>query len=229
MTATLKTRPTDRPTGRRFTAAASADRIEHVAAALEANNIEAIVVADGAEARERVLAMIPQGAEVHWAKSLTLDEIGITADLAIVPLLNPLITRLLRIGLPFGPNVLLTVRGRSSGLPRTVAVAILEVDGHRYVQSPFGEVEWVRNLRAARAATITKGHDREAVEAIELTPEAEGPVLRQALAPYLRFRLVRAMLGRYFRLGTDANSDDDVAEARRHPMFELRPATSGTG
>ena len=77
MTTSLDTRPTER----RFTAAAPSARIEHVAAALEAHNIEAIVVADGAEARERVIAMIPKGAEVHWAKSRTLDDVGLTADL----------------------------------------------------------------------------------------------------------------------------------------------------
>jgi hypothetical protein len=64
-----------------FTAAASDERIEHVAAALEGHNIEAIVVATGAEARERVLAMLPDGAEVHWGLSRTLDDIGLTTDL----------------------------------------------------------------------------------------------------------------------------------------------------
>ncbi len=64
-----------------YTAPASPQRIEHVAAALERRNIEAIVVDTGAEARERVLAMIPQGADVHWAKSLTLEQIGVVDEL----------------------------------------------------------------------------------------------------------------------------------------------------
>ena len=81
---------------------------------------------------------------------------------AIVPLLNPLIRRLLSVGLPFGPNVLLTVRGRSSGQPRTVPVAVVEIDGRRFVQSPFGEVNWVRNLRSAREAVVSKGSERVA-------------------------------------------------------------------
>ncbi len=59
-------------------AAASAEAIDAVAAALTTNNIEAIVVDTGAEARDRVLALVPQGAEVHWAKSKTLDDLGIT-------------------------------------------------------------------------------------------------------------------------------------------------------
>jgi L-lactate utilization protein LutC len=64
-----------------FEAPSPIDRIERVAEALERHNIEAIVVATGAEARERVLAMVPLGAEVHWGKSATLDAIGVTEEL----------------------------------------------------------------------------------------------------------------------------------------------------
>jgi len=64
-----------------FTAPAPAERIERVADALGRHNIEAIVVETGGEARELVLSMFPEGAEVHWGTSRTLDEIGLTQDL----------------------------------------------------------------------------------------------------------------------------------------------------
>jgi len=64
-----------------FTAPAAEERIAGVAAALERHNIEAIVVDTGAEARARVLAMIPDGSEVHWGKSQTLAEIELTPEL----------------------------------------------------------------------------------------------------------------------------------------------------
>ena len=64
-----------------FTAPASEDRIAGVAGALGRHNIEAIVVGTGAEARERVLSMLPEGAEVHWGTSRTLEEIGLTQEL----------------------------------------------------------------------------------------------------------------------------------------------------
>jgi hypothetical protein len=64
-----------------FAAPSPTDRIGRVAEGLERHNIEAIVVATGAEARERVLAMVPLGAEVHWGKSATLDAIGVTEEL----------------------------------------------------------------------------------------------------------------------------------------------------
>jgi deazaflavin-dependent oxidoreductase (nitroreductase family) len=148
---------------------------------------------------------------------------------SIVPILNPLIRRLLGAGLPFGPNVLLTVRGRKSGEPRTVPVAILDLDGRRYVQSPFGEVNWVRNLRVAGEAVVTKGRERETVSAVEVPSDAAGPLLRDALAPFFRSRLMAPVAGWLFHLSAGSSLDDYVEESRRHPMFELqsrpRPAS----
>ena len=55
-----------------------ADALERIAAALVARNIEAIVVDSAGEAREQALALVPEGSEVHWAKSRTLDDTGLT-------------------------------------------------------------------------------------------------------------------------------------------------------
>ena len=64
-----------------FTRAASEATIQKVAAALTANNIEAVVVDTGEEARAMVLERIPEGAEVHTAKSKTIEDIGLFAEL----------------------------------------------------------------------------------------------------------------------------------------------------
>jgi hypothetical protein len=58
-----------------------ADPVERVAAALRTHNIEAIVVETGEEARNVVLGLIPELAEVHSGKSKTLDEVGLHAAL----------------------------------------------------------------------------------------------------------------------------------------------------
>ena len=51
-------------------------------------------------------------------------------------LFNPLARWLISAGMPTGaPNILLTVRGRRSGQPRTVPVGMLELDGRRFVQA----------------------------------------------------------------------------------------------
>jgi hypothetical protein len=60
-------------------AAATEESIQRAARALAGNNIEVVVVDDGAAARQRVLEMLPNGAEVYTAKSKTLEDIGIFA------------------------------------------------------------------------------------------------------------------------------------------------------
>jgi hypothetical protein len=60
---------------------AAVDRVERVAAALRSHNIEAIVVATGQEARETVLRLLPDGAEVHSGKSKTLEDVGLFQEL----------------------------------------------------------------------------------------------------------------------------------------------------
>src|SRR5215208_4946818 len=107
-----------------------------------------------------------------------------------VPSWVPFFTRIARLllaaGVPMGPNKLITVRGRKSGLPRTTPLAIVEHAGRRGVISPFGEVNWVRNLRAAGRATITVGQRKEEVTAVELEPTEAVAFIRDVLAPHAR-------------------------------------------
>jgi len=63
-----------------FEKPASDETIDKVVAALTAHNIEAIVVATGEEARRRVLELVPEGAEVNWAKSKTLEDLGLDRE-----------------------------------------------------------------------------------------------------------------------------------------------------
>jgi len=149
-------------------------------------------------------------------------------------LVNPLARRLIAAGMPTGaPNILLTVRGRRSGKPRTLPVGMLDFDGRRFVQASYGGAGWAANLRAAGEATITDHARRVPVQAVELPPEEAGAILRCALQPYRRSRLLRALLGprlrppvallRRYRIRVDDTPEEYVAEARRHPLFELRP------
>ena len=139
---------------------------------------------------------------------------------SIIPVVGPFVRRLIGLGLPLGPNVLLTVRGRRSGTLHTFPVALLELDGRRYVQSPFGEVNWVRNLRAAGDAVLSRGRRSEPVAAVEMPPEDVGRVIYDGLAPYRRRRVLHPML-RFLGFDPAASREDYVAAARLHPTFEL--------
>src|SRR5438034_567291 len=136
-------------------------------------------------------------------------------------------------------NILLTVRGRRSGTPRTTPLSMLELDGRRFVQASYSEDGWVRNLRAAGQATITDHGRRIAVQTVELPPEKAAAIIRRALEPYRRSRLLRVLLGprvrppvavlRWVRIRVDEKPEEYLAEARRHPLFELRSMVESTG
>ena len=140
-----------------------------------------------------------------------------------VGVFNPIAQKLLGIGIPLGPNALITVRGRSSGLPRTTPVALVEVQGRRWVIGTFGEVNWVRNLRAARAATITVGKRQEAVTAVPLSQQEGADFFANVVGPYVRgMRLGRFLIGSV--LGAAEILDNPELAASRRPVFELRAA-----
>src|SRR5260370_42679905 len=102
-----------------------------------------------------------------------------------VEILNPIAQRMLGAGFPMGPNALITIRGRKSGEPRTTPVALIEIGGRRWVSSPFGDVNWVRNLRVAGEATLRVGRREEAGAAVELEAPGRGAVCCRPLGPLL--------------------------------------------
>ena len=137
-----------------------------------------------------------------------------------VPIFNPISRLLIAAGVPMGPNVLITVRGRKTGLPRTTPVTIIENAGRRGLISPFGEVNWVRNLRAAGRATITVGRRKEEVTAVELEPTEAVAFIRDVLAPHAR----RARFGAWIVRNIDKIDIDNPGEAAKgRPVFELHP------
>ncbi len=134
---------------------------------------------------------------------------------------NLLATTLVRAGVRMGPIHLLTVRGRTSGLPRTTPVAVVEQQGKRYLIAPFGAVNWVRNLRAAAGeATLTRNRRTEAIHAIELEPRDAAPILKVSL----QAGGGGAFTNGYFAVTPDAALDEFEREAPRHPVFLVQSA-----
>jgi deazaflavin-dependent oxidoreductase (nitroreductase family) len=127
---------------------------------------------------------------------------------------DALITTLLRAGVKIGTTSLLTVRGRKSGQPHTVPVTLIEQDGERWLVAPYGVVQWVRNLRAAGTATLTRGRRSEGISVTELEAPEAAPVLKQYL---LQVRVVRP----YFDVAKDAPLSAFEREAPRHPVFKI--------
>lgn len=148
----------------------------------------------------------------------------VASSVSVVPPHVSFFSRILKFlmvhGVPLGPNRLVTIRGRKSGLPRTTPLAVIEVSGRRWVWAPWGEVQWVRNLRAAGRATITTRRRKEEVHAIELDPAQRVEFFRDFLGPLAR----SIPFGIWFiRIvdGVDLNHPVEAAEGRR--VFELHP------
>jgi len=155
----------------------------------------------------------------------------------LIRLLNPVMSRFLASRLPAGPNVLVTVRGRRSGVARSFPAAFLDLGGRCLLQSASDQVGWLCNLRVSGEAVITRRGHAETFEATELTLETAGHLLYELLTPFPRSRLIRAVVGpvdrppvavlHYFRLRLDEKLDEYIATCRRQPVFELRPRANG--
>jgi deazaflavin-dependent oxidoreductase (nitroreductase family) len=138
----------------------------------------------------------------------------------VFSLFNPIARFVLAAGVPMGPNGLITIRGRKSGLSRTTPLAIIEVSGRRWVWAPWGDVQWVRNLRAAGRATISVRGRQEDVYATELDPAQRVWFFRDVLGPLAR----GIPFGVWFIRtvdGVDLDRPVEAAEGRR--VFELSP------
>jgi deazaflavin-dependent oxidoreductase (nitroreductase family) len=148
------------------------------------------------------------------------QQVAVARAPAFVRVVDPVMRRLLRVGLPMGPNALLTTRGRRSGVPRSAGVAVVEIEGRRWVIGAYGETNWVRNLRAAGEAEIRVRGRSEAVRAEELRGEAAAAFFRDTLVPYVRAMPLPLRLAA--RIFTGRILADPVGAAGRFPVFELR-------
>jgi hypothetical protein len=88
-------------------------------------------------------------------------------------------------------------------------------------RSPYGEVAWVRNVRAAGEVELRRGGTAQRW----LTGEATAPDAVQALRAYLtRFNRI---VGPYFDVTPSSPDDAFTAEAPRHPVFSLTRPPEG--
>lgn len=144
-------------------------------------------------------------------------------------LANRMVTPLIRRGLPMGvkraPMALLTVKGRTSGLPRTTPVALEATDGGWLLVAVYGVSDWSRNLESAGEAEVTTRGRTTMVEARRLPPAEAGPRLRDSIleAP----AMIRRMTAPYFTAHEDSPIEEWEREALDHPTFILTPVRAG--
>jgi deazaflavin-dependent oxidoreductase (nitroreductase family) len=111
---------------------------------------------------------------------------------------------------------LLTTTGRRTGRQLTHPVTVVDHDGRRWLVAPYGPVSWVHNARTAgRVRLGRRGKTRDYLVR-EVGAAEAGPVLK-------RYVEVASATRPYFHATTKSPVDAFVAEAARHPVFELIP------
>lgn len=113
-----------------------------------------------------------------------------------------------------GPIHLLTTRGAKSGRPHTVPVVPIDHDGKRWLVAPYGAVAWVHNVRASGRVRLRYGRTTREYTTREAPAEEAGPVLERYLAVATKTRA-------QFEATPGSPVEDFIAEAGRHPVFEL--------
>src|SRR5690242_15480458 len=85
------------------------------------------------------------------------------------------------LGVKLDGTYLLSIAGRRSGKIHTTPITLVEQGGQRWLVAPYGEVNWVRNARAARRITLRRGRHAETVTLVELGLQESAPVLKEYL------------------------------------------------
>ncbi|MGP8060448.1 MAG: nitroreductase/quinone reductase family protein [Acidimicrobiales bacterium] len=130
---------------------------------------------------------------------------------------NRTVAALTRAGISVWGSRVLEVRGRRSGELRRVPVNLLNVEGRRYLVSPRGETQWVRNVRAAAGSLdLVVGRRRRHHLATELDDADKVQIIRAYL------RRWKLEVGVFFDGVDAASSDEEIAAiAPLHPVFAL--------
>ena len=136
---------------------------------------------------------------------------------AVDSVFGRVLVALVRIGIVRGHFYVLEVRGRRSG--RTIALPVdpLDFDGRRYLVSPRGESNWVRNARAAGEVTLARAMRRQRYTVRELPPVERPPVLKAYLDRFA------AEVQRFFPVPKGSPVEAFADLAARYPVFELQP------
>jgi deazaflavin-dependent oxidoreductase (nitroreductase family) len=114
----------------------------------------------------------------------------------------------------------LEVKGRSSGEPRRTPVNLLDLEEERYLVSPRGETQWVRNLRVSGEGRLIVGKRSEHFTAVELADDEKAPVLRAYLKRW------KFEVGVFFDgVGPDSSDQEMLAAAPKHPVFRVLRST----
>jgi deazaflavin-dependent oxidoreductase (nitroreductase family) len=131
-------------------------------------------------------------------------------------LFNGAVATVTRLGISVLGSRVLYVRGRKSGEWRSTPVNLLTYEGSRYLVSPRGHTQWVRNMRVAGGGELRVGRRVERFTATEL-PDAQKPALLRAYLKRWKFEV-----GMFFDgIGADASDEKLLEIVPGYPVFQI--------
>jgi deazaflavin-dependent oxidoreductase (nitroreductase family) len=132
---------------------------------------------------------------------------------------NNVVARMTKMGVSVWGSRVLSVRGRKSGEMRSTPVNLLTVDGQRYLVSPRGHSQWVRNIRVVGEGELRVGRRVERFVPTELA-DADKPAILRAYLKRWKFEV-----GVFFD-GVDATASDEklLEIAPGYPVFKIATA-----
>ena len=133
----------------------------------------------------------------------------------LTQVMNGALGWLASLGLTPSHMITLEVKGRRSGETRSTVMNMVEYEGEKYVVSPRGESEWVRNVRAAGGEAIIRHRGRRGVRLEEVVVEERAPILKK----YLGENALSTK--QHFGMDPKAEVAEFGAIAGRHPVFRV--------
>jgi deazaflavin-dependent oxidoreductase (nitroreductase family) len=129
---------------------------------------------------------------------------------------NRIVAGLARRGVSIAGSRVLEVQGRKSGEWRQTPVNPLDLEGKRYLVSPRGNSQWVRNMRASGGGRLVRGRRVEEFTAVEVPEDERPPLLRAYLEKW------KWEVGAFFDgVGPDSSDEELSRIAADHPAFRI--------
>ncbi len=115
---------------------------------------------------------------------------------------------------PSGRHIL-KFKGRKSGRDYSTPVTLVQDNGQKWLVAPYGEVPWVKNVRAAGTVEFFRGGKTEKYSIQELAASESAPVLKKYVA-------LEPITWSFFTARPESPVEDFVKEASLHPVFALK-------
>jgi hypothetical protein len=100
-------------------------------------------------------------------------------------------------------------------------VTLARYEGEDFLVSPAGDVDWVRNIRAAGGEAVLERGRKRSVRLIEVPIEERAPVLHAYMQRRALTKSPPTIARTCFDVSPDAGPADLEAVASRHPVFKI--------